>query len=290
MKSKPFGVLFGLLALVAILGVAPAFGQTANQISITVGAGASANAACVTASNCFAPNPLTVAPGTEVDWKNPDTTSHTVTSGKVSDNDAGSLFDSGLVKKGAQFKFTFANAGTYNYFCTVHPWMAGQVIVAAGTSSGTTGGAMTMVQAMSADASTKVSVDTTPSAPTSGQPLTLAFTFTNVNGDKIHHQNYAITVTQGGTTVLDNQNGHTHTGDDTQTTTTLKSSDPVEIHITLNGVGLPTADPTTWTGPKGELINFHVVPEFGPVASIVLAIAVLSMVVFAAKTRVIPRL
>ncbi|MFZ0183246.1 MAG: PEFG-CTERM sorting domain-containing protein, partial [Nitrosotalea sp.] len=31
------------------------------------------------------------------------------------------------------------------------------------------------------------------------------------------------------------------------------------------------------------------VPEFGPVASIILAIAVLSVVVFAAKTRVIPR-
>jgi len=35
------------------------------------------------------------------------------------------------------------------------------------------------------------------------------------------------------------------------------------------------------------VISFtHVVPEFGPVASIVLAIAVMSMVVFAAKTRI----
>ena len=64
----------------------------------------------------------------------------------------------------------------------------------------------------------------------------------------------------------------------------------MEINITLNGVGLPTADPTTWTGPKGDLINFHVVPEFNPGASIVLTIAVLSMVLYVAKIRVIPRL
>ncbi|MDE1845445.1 MAG: cupredoxin domain-containing protein, partial [Thaumarchaeota archaeon] len=131
MKSKPFGALFGLLALVAILGVAPAFGQTADEVDIQAGAGSSANAACVTTNNCFSPNPITVAPGTEVEWKNGDTVSHTVTSGKVTDDNAGSLFDSGLIKKGADFKFTFANAGTYDYFCTVHPWMTGQVIVGA---------------------------------------------------------------------------------------------------------------------------------------------------------------
>ena len=135
MKSKPFGVLFGLLALVAILGVAPAFGQTDSEIDIQAGAGASASAACVTTNNCFSPNPLTVAPGTEVEWKNGDTVSHTVTSGKVSDDNAGSLFDSGLIKKGADFKFTFANAGTYDFFCTVHPWMTGQVIVGAAAST-----------------------------------------------------------------------------------------------------------------------------------------------------------
>ncbi len=58
MKSKPFGALFGLLALVAILGVAPAFGQTANEIDIAAGAGGSANAACVAANNCLCPESI----------------------------------------------------------------------------------------------------------------------------------------------------------------------------------------------------------------------------------------
>ncbi len=131
MKSKPFGALFGLLALVAILSIAPAFGQTANEIDMASGAGASAGAACVAANNCFAPNPLTVAPGTTVTWKNTDTVSHYVTSGKASDETTGTVFDSGnLIKPGSTYQFTFANAGTFDYFCSVHPWMTGQVIVA----------------------------------------------------------------------------------------------------------------------------------------------------------------
>ena len=112
--------------------------QTQSEIDISVGAGASASAACVTTNNCFSPNPTYVSPGTTVTWKNTDTVSHTVTSGHVSDDNSGSLFDSGLIHPtpstisslgASTFSFTFTNAGTYNYFCTVHPWMIGQVIV-----------------------------------------------------------------------------------------------------------------------------------------------------------------
>ena len=143
MKSKPFGALFGLLALVAILSVAPAFGQTANEIDMASGAGASAGAACVAANNCFAPNPLTVAPGTTVTWKNIDTVSHYVTSGKASDETTGTVFDSGnLIKPGSSYQFTFANAGTFDYFCSVHPWMTGQVIVAGSAASTQSSGSM----------------------------------------------------------------------------------------------------------------------------------------------------
>ncbi len=172
MKSKPFGVLFGLLALVAILGVAPAFGQTENEVDIQAGAGSSANAACVTTNNCFSPNPITVAPGTEVTWKNGDAVSHTVTSGKVTDNSTGSLFDSGLIKKGAEFKFTFANAGTFDYFCAVHPWMAGQVIVSSTAAASTqsndstqTGSSMNMTSQSSGNVTYTGSVSTTASQP-----------------------------------------------------------------------------------------------------------------------------
>ncbi len=295
MKSKPFGALFGLLALVAILGIAPAFGQTANEIDMAKGAGASASAGCVATNNCFYPNPLSVTPGTTVTWKNTGDASHYVTSGQPSDNTTGTVFDSGnLIKIGGTYQFTFANAGTFNYFCTVHPWMTGQVIVGAASTTAnsnnteTSGENMSGMTMLTAKASDGTTVTISTSGPVNGQPLSLAISFTDANGNKIHHQNYAITVTQDGNNILSDSAGHTHTGDDTQTSSTnLSSADPVDIQITLNGIGLPTADPTTWTGVKGEMISFtHVVPEFGPVASIVLAIAVMSMVVFAAKTRI----
>jgi len=47
----------------------------------------------------------------------------------VSGCDVGSLFDSGVIPSEKTFKFTFATSGNYNYFCAIHPWMTGQVIV-----------------------------------------------------------------------------------------------------------------------------------------------------------------
>ena len=297
MKSKPFGALMGVLALVAILGVAPAFGQQSAEVDMTKGASSGATADCVAAKNCFNPNPITVAPGTEVEWKNTDTAGHTVTSGQPTDNQTGTVFDSGIVKAGSEFKFTFQNEGTYNYFCMVHPWMTGQVIVSASATPSPPSGiplgppytAPTMLQAMSSDKSEMVNLVVSP--PTNGQPLTISLNFTDASGNNIKHQNYAITVTQDGNSIVNNSTGHTHTGLDTQTTPSLTSSDPVDITVTLNGIGLPTADPSTWTGPKGDMVSFpHVVPEFGPIAPIVLAIAVISIVVFTAKSRGIPKL
>ncbi len=135
MKLKPMGALFGVLTLVGIMAFAPsAFAD--QSVTITKGAGASANATCVTTNNCFTPNPVQVAPGETVTWTNTDSASHTVTSGKP-DNSTGNIvaavFDSSLLSPGKTFSHTFAAAdvGTINYFCQVHPWMAGQVIVGA---------------------------------------------------------------------------------------------------------------------------------------------------------------
>ena len=105
--------------------------------SVTIARGASngGSTPCVAANNCFTPNPVNVSPGETVTWANTDLSSHTVTSGKP-DNSTGNViaavFDSGLLAPGKTFSHTFtvADVGTINYFCQVHPWMAGQVIVA----------------------------------------------------------------------------------------------------------------------------------------------------------------
>jgi plastocyanin len=79
----------------------------------------------------FAPNEISVNIDTTVVWTNMDTTGHTVTSGSPGDPDFGSRFDSSfpLLKTGETFEYTFDTVGEYPYFCQVHPWMIGKVIV-----------------------------------------------------------------------------------------------------------------------------------------------------------------
>jgi len=169
----------------------------------------------------------------------------------------------------------------------------------------TTGNVVGGVMAYKVTASDGTVVIIRTSHPISGQPLSLGIAFKNAANNFIQHQNYAITITQDNAIVLSNQNGHTHTGIDTQTTFALTSANPVDIKITLNGVGLPGTDPSTWTGVKGEAINFKqverattpqaptdnaTVPEFGPIASLVLVIAVVSVVAVTMKTRVFLKL
>ena len=66
---------------------------------------------------------LTLASGGNVTWINKDTTSHTVTSNQTGQ------FDSGTLGVGAPWSHTFTTAGTYYYYCTIHPMMWGVVVV-----------------------------------------------------------------------------------------------------------------------------------------------------------------
>ncbi len=68
-------------------------------------------------------------------WKNADTVPHTVTSGSVPDPDG--IFDSSLFGPGKSFRYQFTEVGEYPYFCLVHPWMEGAVTVVESTTTGT---------------------------------------------------------------------------------------------------------------------------------------------------------
>jgi predicted secreted protein with PEFG-CTERM motif len=65
-----------------------------------------------------------------VRWENADTAAHTVTSGVPGAAD--DVFDSGLLGPGKGFQYQFTEVGDYEYFCLVHPWMAGIVTVTSG--------------------------------------------------------------------------------------------------------------------------------------------------------------
>jgi plastocyanin len=75
----------------------------------------------------FRPDSITVKAGSNVTWTQQDPGVHTVTSGTVVQGTGGvtempnGTFDSGDLGTGKTFSFTFAAAGTYTYFCHVHP-------------------------------------------------------------------------------------------------------------------------------------------------------------------------
>lgn len=84
----------------------------------------------------FKPETLTVGVGDEVVWEQRDAGAHTVTSGTTEQGSAGvtqqpdDRFDSGDIARGETFEFTFTEAGTYPYFCRLHPaTMRGEIRV-----------------------------------------------------------------------------------------------------------------------------------------------------------------
>lgn len=77
---------------------------------------------------CYDPPSLVIFVGGEVLWRNDDTSVHTVTSGSTHSG-PDKTFDSGLIKSGDTFSYTFDVAGEYSYFCMIHPWAKGSVTV-----------------------------------------------------------------------------------------------------------------------------------------------------------------
>jgi len=82
---------------------------------------------CEKTDSCYTPSKIVIKQGDSVTWVNEDVAFHSVTSGYY--DVPSEIFDSGYLDPEESFTFVFENVGTYDYFCTLHPWMKGQVIV-----------------------------------------------------------------------------------------------------------------------------------------------------------------
>jgi nitrite reductase (NO-forming) len=96
-----------------------------NSVTISPGSSVPSN------GKFFVPNILTVPKGTTVTWTNDDTTLHTVTSGSPESGNSGTgtEFDSSYLAAGKTFQHQFGTSGTFDYYCTLHPYMKGKVVV-----------------------------------------------------------------------------------------------------------------------------------------------------------------
>lgn len=130
MKILVFTILMTMIVIaIAFLTYFEVNRIASTSVDITFGSGSSTHPDCISTKTCYSPNPLIVSRGDTVTWTNKDSLRHTVVSGIPTGDVAGTIFDSKIIQSGQTFKFTFTNTGTYDYFCVLHPWIQGQIIV-----------------------------------------------------------------------------------------------------------------------------------------------------------------
>ena len=290
MKSKSIGSLFLVLTLVAgIVAITPSAFADHMKADVYNAIGSS-TPGCETTNSCFEPYETIIDVGGEVTWHNEDTAAHTVTSGDIKGEGPDGIFDSSLLGPGKTFFFKFEEAGTFKYFCMVHPWMEGIVTVQAEMmeeEEETIEEEETYASAMSSDGSMNVEIES--GVPTAGEELAISVGFTDADGNIVEHVNYDLSATQDGTEVLSESAAHAMSEPGMHVTDALASDSPVDVQVTILGIGFP-GEEASWTGPQGDVVSLQVVPEFGTIAALVLAISIVSIIAVTAKTRVIPKL
>ncbi len=261
----------------------------AEQVSISLPQG-SGVPGCDETNECFLPYMVTINPGDEVVWSNDDSAVHTVTSG--ADTTADGIFDSSMLMAGKTFSHTFDTLGEYDYFCLVHPWMVGQVFVTIGGGIEKDLGTITIGSTV--ESNTQIDnliADIVSSDGSANEVMTIDVTITELNGDPAEHITYNIQAIHG-TMVLLNEEGHMHKGTMTNTHTTsalaIDASDDSPVTITVNAVGFGHDE--QYQEVFGEIAKKQVVPEFGTIAMMILAVSIISIIGITAKSKIIPRL
>ena len=272
---------FSLLAVFVVIAVTPSAFADHTSATVTNAPGSSTPGCETTADGCFVPTMVTLDIGGEVTWANDDTAAHTVTAGTPTDGPSGA-FDSGLVMAGSSFSHIFEEAGSYDYFCMVHPWMQGMVVVSAEEMA---------------------HGDMEEMAHGDMEEMAHGDDHTAMGVEDLSDQ-FVATVTSG---VIHHIGGNTD--DSTLLVHLFGADDDGELKITLNrDIITPFDDGSYFVLVEGQEVEFmqmgntihvdyeagterieivgsHVVPEFGTIAMIILAVAIISIIAITAKTR-----
>ena len=293
--KKSVYLSFSLLAIFSLIAVAPsafaAHGEAGMSATVTNAPGSS-TPGCEATDNCFIPSTVVVTVGGTVTWENTDTAAHTATAGSAADGPSG-VWDSSLVMAGGSYSVTLDDAGTYPYFCMVHPWMVGTVIVEAEAAHGDE--EMGHMEEKGHDEMEEMGHGDDHAAK-GIEDLSDKFT-ASVTSGVIHHIG-------------------ANADDDTLLVHLFGADDDGELKITLNkDIITPFDDGSYFVLVDNEEVDFeqmgrtlhieygagserieivgsHVVPEFGTIAMIILAVAIVSIIAITAKTKtsLIPKL
>ena len=288
--KKSVCLSFSLLAIFSLIAISPSafaeHGEGGMAATVTNAPGSS-TPGCEATDDCFMPSTVVIALGGTVTWENTDNAAHTATSGSPSDGPDG-VWDSSLMMVNGSYSVTLDEAGTYPYFCMVHPWMQGTVVVEAEDDHGDD-------HAEEMGHSEEMGHDETEEmghGDDHGGVDNIQDQFTaSVTSGVIHH-------------IAANSD------DDTLIVHLFGADDDGELKITLNkDIITPFDDGSYFVLVENEEVDFeqmgrtlhieysagaetieivgsHVVPEFGTIAMIILAVAIVSIIAITAKTRI----
>ena len=294
MKTKAISSIFVLFAIAAgMASMAPAAYADHAEVAIGAVEESGFSQSCVE-TGCYTPVVATVDVGGVVTMTNTDPTGvHTFTSGTVNGftPSPDGTFDTGVLMSGDAFEWSPTEAGTVPYYCMLHTWMVGEIIVQEVAAEehaddhGDEHGDMEM-----SHSDEPIMVEISSNTADAGEMLAIDLTFTTMSGEGVEHINYNILATQNGEVVLEANDVHDHDGINDHMTAPLPAATsddtPVEVEVIFNGYGLPDGEKT---GPIGQVTTMQVVPEFGTIAMMILAVAIISIVAVTAKSRVVPR-
>ena len=289
MKTVILSSLVVLFAIASMVAIAPeAFAAT-----VTNAPGSSTPGCEDTAEGCFIPSPVTIDIGATVTWENNDTAAHTSTAGSAVDGPSG-VFDSSLIMAGSSFSHTFDSAGTYDYFCMVHPWMSGTVIVE-DFAAAAAAESLAALEAAAAE-SLAAAEAAAEAAAAMAAPAIDAADYISASGASIT----SITANADDDSVIividavDDGELNVILSDkvikafDDGSYFVLVNNEEVEFSQTGNNLTIPYEAGNDTI----EIVGSYAIPEFGTIAMIVLAVAIVSIIVITTKTRtsLIPKL
>jgi len=298
MKMSTLSSLFVLMSVVSLIAIAPSAFAAHHEVTITNAPGSS-TPGCEDTDSCFSPNPVTVELGTIVTWDNTDTAAHTATAGTAADGPSG-VWDSSLIMMGQSYSYTTDTAGSFDYFCMVHPWMEGTLIVeaagaadaaAAAAADAAAAEAAAAIAALEAEQANKEaaaaamagqSLDAADYISASGASVTSITA--NADDDSVI---IVIDAVDDGTLSVQLHDKVIKAFDDGSYFVLI---DNEEVGFEQSGNSLTI--PYEAGNEKIEIVGSYAVPEFGTIAMIILAVAIVSIIAITAKTRMtlIPKL
>ncbi|MDE1844776.1 MAG: hypothetical protein KGI10_05535 [Thaumarchaeota archaeon] len=233
------------VSLVILFISIPAHAAFGENKTITIPLGASNPHFETEAKFWYLPPVVTINNGDTVTWINSDNEIHTVTSGKGVDRGqfaqgkmngtSDGYFDSGPFKPKDSWSFTFDKPGTFYYFCTIHPWMNGAVVVSNAIPDFATdaqGNKIEKFPVIQYSQGREIEADLTwePHVILTGEKITFIFQFYDPQNSKILSPiEYHYSIVQNGTELFSADGATQFSGD--YKYFIFKNPGPVEIKL-----------------------------------------------------------